>query len=181
MPNGDRCRGEAAALGITQATVPADFALTGLPGLPVPIASGGQLGSGGLDLVFEPFTVARESTGTVDVTFVNDPVLLTTTTDHIPFCGESVHRGLRVLVTLGGVPASGVKEIELQSAFGPEQPQRNFFVERTLKHAALQTVVGVSPCPSFSFHAEFGGESDPLHLTDGEYRVKVGLKIGKKP
>jgi hypothetical protein len=154
--------------------------LTGLPGLPVTLAAGGQLGSGDLDLIFEPFTVARESTGTVDVTFVNDPILLTTTTDHIPFCGEAVHRGLRVLVRLGGVEVSGVKEIQLQSAFGPEQPNGNFFVKRTIKHAALQTVSGTAPCPSFDFHAEFGGESDPIQLKDGTYRVKVLLKVGKK-
>ena len=67
-----------------------------------------------------------------------------------------------------------------QSAFGPEQPQGNFFVKRTIKHAALQTVVGVAPCPSFSFHAEFGGVSNPIQLKDGEYRVKVVLKVGKK-
>ena len=178
--NAGACPVAVTAVGITQASSPADYSLTGLPGLPVTLAAGGQLGSGDLDLIFEPFTVARESTGTVDVTFVNDPILLTTTTDHIPFCGEAVHRGLRVLVRLGGVEVSGVKEIQLQSAFGPEQPNGNFFVKRTIKHAALQTVSGTAPCPSFDFHAEFGGESDPIQLKDGTYRVKVLLKVGKK-
>jgi len=180
ITNNGACPVAVTAVGITQTSSPLDYSLTGLPGLPSTIVAGGQLGSGGLDLVFEPFTVARESTGTVDVTFVNDPILLTTTTDHIPFCGEATHRGLRVLVRLGGVEVSGVKEIELQSAFGPEQPQGNFFTKRTIKHAALQTVTGVFPCPSFDFHAEFGGESEPLQLKDGTYRLKVKLKVGKK-
>jgi len=180
ITNAGTCPVAVTAVGITQTSSPEDYSLTGLPGLPVTLAAGGQLGAGGLDLVFEPFTVARESAGTVDVTFVDDPILLTTTTDHIPFCGEAVHRGLRVLVTLGGVPVSAVKEIELQSAFGPEQPSGNFFTKRTIKHAALQMVAGAAPCPSFSFHAEFGGESDTLQLKDGTYRLKVQLKVGKK-
>ena len=180
ITNNGSCPVAVTAVGITQTSSPLDYSLTGLPGLPSTIVAGGQLGSGGLDLVFEPFTVARESTGTVDVTFVNDPILLTTTTDHIPFCGEATHRGLRVLVTSGGAEVSAVKEIELQSAFGPEQPQGNFFVKRTIKHAALQTVSGSFPCPSFDFHAEFGGESEPLQLKDGTYRLKVVLKVGKK-
>jgi hypothetical protein len=88
---------------------------------------------------------------------------------------------LRVLVRLGGVPVSGVKQIQLQSAFGPEQPNGNLFVKRTIKHAQLQTVTGsVAPCPSFQFHAEFGGESNPIQLKDGTYRLKVLLKVGNK-
>ena len=181
ITNDGACPVKVTNVGITQTSSPLDYSLTGLPGLPSTLAAGGQLGSGGLDLIFEPFTVARESTGTVDVTFEDDPILhTTTTTDNIPFCGEAVHRGLRVLVRLGGVPVSGVKEIQLQSAFGPEQPNGNFVVKRTIKHAALQTVTGVFPCPSFDFHAEFGGESNPIQLKDGTYRLKVLLKVGNK-
>ena len=180
ITNDGACPVKVTSVGITQTSSPEDFSLTGVPGLPSTVVAGGQLGSGGLNLVFEPFTVARESSGTVDVTFENDPILHTLTTDNIPFCGEAVHRGLRVLVREGGTPVPGVKEIELQSAFGPEQPQGNFFTKRTIKHAALQTVTGTGVCPSFQFHAEFGGESNPLQLKDGEYRLKVRLKVGKK-
>jgi hypothetical protein len=168
------------SVGITQASVPPDYSLTGVPGLPVTLAAGGQLGSGDLDLVFAPFTVARTSTGTVDVTFVNDPITLATTTDHVPFCGEAVQRGIRVLVTLGGVPVANVKRIDLQTAFGPEQPQGDWFPLRHVKNALLQTVTGVAPCPTFSFHAEFGGASNPVQLKDGTYRLKVRIKVGKK-
>jgi hypothetical protein len=149
--------------------------LTGLPGLPVNVPAGGQLGAGDLDVVFAPFTLARTSTGTVDVTFVNDPITMTTATTHVPFCGEAVRRGMRILVTQGGVPVSTVKKIELQYAFGPEQPDGDFHTIRTIKHASLQTVTGTAPCPSFEFQQEFGGASDTFQLKDGTYRVKVFL------
>ena len=116
----------------------------------------------------------------MDVEFENDPILHTLTTVSVPFCGEAVARGLRVLVTNGGVPVSNVKRIDLQSAFGPEQPNGNFFTHQTIKNAALQSVTGTPPCPSFMFNAEFGGISNPIQLKDGEYRVKVEIKVGKK-
>ena len=108
-----------------------DYSLTGLPGLPVSVPAGGQLGSGDLDVVFEPFTLARTSTGTVDVTFVNDPI--TGTTSYRLTCRSAARPCVAVcecLVTLGGVPVSSVKRIYLQSAFGPEQPNGDFFTQR---------------------------------------------------
>ncbi len=180
ITNSGTCPVQVNSVGITQASVPPDYSLTGLPGLPVTLAAGGQLGAGDLDLVFAPFTVARISTGTVDVTFVDDPITGATTTDHVPFCGEAVQRGIRVLVTLGGVPVANVKRIDLQTAFGPEQPQGDWFPLRHVKNALLQTVTGVAPCPTFSFHAEFGGASNPVQLKDGTYRLKVTIKVGKK-
>ena len=116
----------------------------------------------------------------MNVTFVNDPITGATSTDEVPFCGEAVHRGLRVLVTLGGVPVSTVKRIELQSAFGPQQPQGDFFTKETIKNAALQTITGTAPCPSFQFQAEFGGIGNPRALKAGTYRVRVQIKVGKK-
>jgi hypothetical protein len=160
---------------------PADYSLTGLPSQPINLAPGEQIGAGDLDLVFAPFTLNRQTTGTVDVTFENDPITHTTTTTSVPFCGEGVHRGLRVLVTSGGVPVTGnVKRIFLQFAFGPEQPNGDHFTRQTIKNATLQTVAGVGACPTIQFHAEWGGESNPLQLKDGTYRVKVELKEGKK-
>ncbi len=180
VTDGGACPVQINAVTLTQTSSPPDYSLTGLPGLPVTVPAGGQLGSGDLDLVFEPFTLARESTGTVNVTFVNDPITGTTSTDQVPFCGEAVHRGLRVLVTLGGVPVPTVESIELQSAFGPQQPNGDWFTKETIKHAALQTITGTAPCPSFQFHTEFGGISNPRSLKAGTYRVRVRLKIGKK-
>jgi len=164
---------------LTQSSTPPDFSLTGLPGLPVTLTAGGQLGAGDLDLVFEPFTLSRTSTGTVNVTFVNDPITGATLTDSVPFCGEAVNRGMRVLVTLGGVPVAGVKRISLQSAFGPTQPQGDFFTHQTIKNAPLQTFVDCAG-DTISYHAEFGGITNTKQLKVGEYRVKVVLKVGKK-
>jgi len=180
VTNSGTCPVQITAVGLTQGSSPADYSLTGLPGLPVNVPAGGQLGAGDLDVVFAPFTLARTSTGTVDVTFVNDPITMTTATTHVPFCGEAVRRGMRILVTQGGVPVSTVKRIELQYAFGPEQPDGDFHTIRTIKHASLQTVTGTAPCPSFEFHQEFGGASDTFQLKDGTYRVKVFLSGVKK-
>jgi photosystem II stability/assembly factor-like uncharacterized protein len=180
VTDGGACPVKVNTVTLTQTSSPADYSLTGLPGLPVTLAPGDQLGSGDLDLVFEPFTLARESTGNVNFTYVNDPITGATTTTEVPFCGEAVHRGVRVLVTLGGVAVSTVKNISLQDAFGPEQPQGNDYTIQTIKNAPLQMVTGVAPCPSFQFHAEFGGVSNPRQLKLGVYRVKVYLKVGKK-
>ena len=181
ITNNGTCPVKINSVGLTQTSSPADYSLAGLPGLPVSVPAGGQLGSGDLDVVFAPFTLARTSTGTVDVTYVNDPITGATTTSHVPFCGEGVRRGLRVLVTQGGVPVSTVKRIYLQYAFGPEQPDGDFHTIRIIKHASLQTVTGTAPCPSFEFHQEFGGASDTFQLKDGTYRVKVFLSGVKKP
>ena len=162
-------------------STPADYSLTGLPSVPINLAAGEQIGAGNLDLVFAPFTLNRQTTGTVDVEFENDPITHSTTTTSVPFCGEGVHRGLRVLVTSGGVPVTGnVKRIFLQFAFGPEQPQGDHFTRQEIKNATLQTVPASGACPMVQFHAEWGGESNPLQLKDGTYRVKVELKEGKK-
>ena len=154
-----------------------DYSLTGLPGLPVTLSPGDQLGSGDLDLVFEPFALARESTGNVNVTYVNDPITGATTTDQVPFCGEAVHRGIRVLVTRRGVPVAKVKKIQLQTELAPEQWKAIFAVS-TVKNALLQTITGAAPCPTFQFHAEWGGVSNPRALKLGVYRIRVTLKVG---
>jgi len=179
ITNAGSCPVKITDVSLTQASTPPDYSLTGLPGLPVSLGGGQQLGSGDLDVVFAPFTLARESTGMVNVTFVNDPITGATTTTTVPFCGEAVRRGVRVLVTEGGVPVSVVKRIILQNAFTPEQ-QTGQSTIKTLKNAALQTISGTPPCPSFQFQGEFGGASDGYQLKDGGYRIKVQIKEGKK-
>jgi Abnormal spindle-like microcephaly-assoc'd, ASPM-SPD-2-Hydin len=183
IANAGTCPVKVTAIGLTQSSVSPpglDYSLTGSPTLPLSIPAGGQLGSGNLDLVFAPFAVAQFSTGTVDVTFVDDPITGAITTTHVPFCGEGVHRGLRVLVTLGGTPVTGnVKTIQLQEAFGPEQ-QFGIFTLRTIKNATLQTVTGTPPCPTFSYHGDFGDLGNPFQLKDGTYRIRVQLKVGGK-
>ena len=115
----------------------------------------------------------------MDVNFIDDPITKTTTTVSVPFCGEADQRGLRVLVTQGGVPVPTVKRIDLQQAFGPEQ-QSGIFTLRTIKNAPLVTILPSGACPTFQFQAEFGGASKTVQLKDGTYRVKVEIKVGKK-
>jgi hypothetical protein len=179
ISNAGACPVKVNSVGFTQGSTPPDYSMAGLPGLPVTIPAGGQLGSGDLGVVFAPNTLARTSTGTVDVTFVNDPITGATAIDHVPFCGEAVHRGVRVLVTNGGVPVAMVHRLVLQNAFGPEQP-RGVFNYKIVNNAALQTVTGAAPCPAFSFHAEFGGASNPYQLKDGTYRIKATINVGGK-
>ena len=58
------CPVQVNAVTLTESSSPPDYSLTGLPALPVSCRPyPGQLGSGDLDLVFEPFTLARESSG----------------------------------------------------------------------------------------------------------------------
>jgi HYDIN/CFA65/VesB-like, Ig-like domain len=183
IANSGACPVQINSVGLTQtSTSPPglDYSLTGLPTLPVSVPAGGQLGSGDFDLVFAPFALAQFSSGTVDVTFVNDPITGATTTTHVPFCGEGVHRGLRVLVTQGGVPVPVVKRIKLQRAHAPEQQGPIFTLPRTIKNATLQTIPGTAPCPTIMFHGDFGDVGNPFQLKDGTYRIKVTLKIGKK-
>ena len=49
---------------------------------------------------------------------------------------------------------------------------------RTINNATLQTVTGTAPCPTFSYHGDFGDLGNPYQLKDGTYRIKVQLKIG---
>ena len=186
VANNGACPVTVTAVGLTQTSVTPpglDYSLTGIAGLPpnLTIPPGGQLGAGDLNLVFAPFAVAQFSKGTVDVTYINDPITLATTTTHVPFCGEGVNRGLRVLVTSGGVPVTSVKQIQLTSALGPEQPNGGApSVKRTVKNAALTTIAAAFPCPGIAFHAEFGGLSKQVQLKDGEYKIRVTLKVGGK-
>jgi len=99
----------------------------------------------------------------------------------VPFCGEGVRRGLRVLVTLGGSPVlTTVKRIELQNAFGPEQPGGIVTLPRTIRDATLHTIPASEACPVIEYHGDFGDLGNPFQLKDGTYRIKVQLKVGKK-
>jgi HYDIN/CFA65/VesB-like, Ig-like domain len=156
-----------------------DYSVAGLTGLPATIAPGDQLGSGDLNAVFAPLAVNRTSTASVDVTFENDPITHATATDSIPVCGEATHRGVRVLVLEGGVPVPVVKKIKLQVAVSPDQPAHIVGLKR-LKNVPLTTVAPSGPCPGFQYHAEFGGESNPVQLKAGTYRLKVKIKGHKR-
>ena len=179
VTDGGACPVKMNAVTLTQTSSPADYSLTGLPGLPVTLVPSGQLGSGDLDLVFEPFTVARESTGTANFTFVNDPITGATATTAVPYCGEAVHRGVRVLVTQGGVPVPVVGENPAANRVRAPTAGINLY-DQARAPRAVADGDRAAPCPSFQYHAEWGGVSDPLQLKLGDYRIRVTLKVGKK-
>lgn len=151
-----------------------DYSLTGVPTLPITIPAGHQLGEGDVNTVFAPLTINRTSVASVDVTFENDPITHALATDHIPLCGEADNRGVRVLVTQGGVPVPVVRSIKLQKAIAPEQDS-SIFLHARLKNVPLTTITGVAPCASYQFHAEFGGPSNPIQLKEGTYRLVVKI------
>ena len=173
VANTGKCDVKVTNVALSGANV-ADYSLTGLSGLPLTIAPGGQLGTGDLNAVFAPLAIGRTRTASVDVTFENDPITHATAVKSVPLCGESVDRGVRVLVTQGGVPVPVVRRIKLQKAIAPGQ-EAPIFLKNKQKNIPLTSVVGAPPCASFQFHTEYGGASDPTQLKAGTYRLKVKI------
>lgn len=156
----------------------ADFSLSGLPAFPVILQPGHAVGSGDLNVDFAPNAFARERTGNITVTFVNDPVTGTTSTQTRELCGEGVRTGARVLVTQGGVPVPQVHEIELKRYWGG---WFGFSREVDEVHnAPLQTITATpgTACGTFQFHREYGGVSNQKQLRPGIYQLEVEVKIG---
>ncbi|HUY19337.1 MAG TPA: choice-of-anchor D domain-containing protein [Candidatus Binataceae bacterium] len=159
------------------ATTGPDFSTVGLPSLTTPLQPGHILGDGNLNTVFKPTAITRGDQGTVSVTYENDPILKTTTTVEQPLCGEGTSRGARVLVTKNGVPAAVVKKIQLTRLTGN---RKSISVDNVL-NVTLQTVPAAGPaCGSFQFQREWGGVSNPIQLTAGDYQVTVTLNNSTK-
>jgi len=155
----------------------ADFSLSGLPAFPVILQPGHAVGSGDLNVDFAPNAFARERTGNITVTFINDPVTGTTSTQTRELCGEGVRTGARVLVTQGGVPVPQVHEIELKQYWGG---WFGFSREVDEVHnVPLQTVTATpgTACGTFQFHREYGGVSNQKQLRPGIYQLEVEVKI----
>jgi hypothetical protein len=157
-----------------------DYTLSGLPAFPITLQAGHQVGSGDLNILFEPKAVARERTANVSVTFVSDPTSGATSVQTRELCGEGVRTGARVLVTQGGVPVPMAHEISLRRYWGGWFGFSKKVEE--VDDAPLQTVTGTpgTACGSIQFHREYGGVSNPKQLTPGVYKLKVELKIGGK-
>ena len=177
VANAGQCNVTVNSLGIS-GTDAADYSLTGTPALPIALGAGEQLGSGDLDAVFAPTTLARTKTANVDVTWVTDPILNTTTTQSVPMCGEATSRGLRVLVTQGGVPVAKVRRIILYyvNQFGFQEPAL-ILVQRKW-NVLLSSVSGMAPCPSFQYHFEYGAVGNPIALKPGNYVVAATIVSG---
>ncbi len=155
----------------------ADYSQSGLPSLPTSIPAGGILGQGNLDNVFKPTRITRAENGTVTVTYEDDPITHHTTPVVRNLCGEGTSRGARVLVTAGGVPLATVDKIQLHRL----NSNRKAISIDNVNNATLQTVTQTAPCASFKFHREWGGVSNPIQLTAGDYQVTVNATVnGKK-
>jgi hypothetical protein len=155
----------------------ADYSQLGLPSLPTPLQAGHILGEGNLNNVFKPTQITRAENGTVTVTYEDDPITHHTTAVPRMLCGEGTSRGARVLVTAGGVPLASVSKIQLHRL----NSNRKAISIDNVNNAALQTVTQPAPCASFQFQREWGGVSNPIQLTAGDYQITVDATVdGKK-
>jgi len=155
----------------------ADYSLAGLPSLATPLQPGHILGEGDLNSVFNPTMITRAEQGTVTVTYESDPITHATTAVPRALCGEGTSRGARVLVTAGGVPLATVSKIQLHRLGS----NRKSISIDNVNNATLQTVSQTAPCASFQFHREWGGVTNPIQLTAGDYQITVDATVnGKK-
>jgi hypothetical protein len=158
-----------------------EFGFSGLPGLPLALLPGEQLGDGGLSALFAPQTLARHTFGTVELTWVDNPVTGTTATFSRDFCGEAVRTGARVLVTHNGEPLDSVERIRLNRINANRQGQGgNVDTLDNSRNLALVTVDENLPCPAIQYHREYGTVSNPIQLLPGSYEVVVQARIDGK-
>ncbi len=154
----------------------AEFSLSGLPAFPITLQPGHAVGSGDLNVLFAPNTIARERIANVTVTFITNPTTGATSTQTRQLCGEGVRTGARILVTQGGVPMPQVHEIELKRYWGLFGFKNKV---DEIHNVSLQTVAA-SPgtaCGPLQFHREYGGLSNEAQLRPGVYQVEVEAKI----
>jgi hypothetical protein len=154
----------------------ADYSLSGLPSLTTPLGSGQILGQGNLNTVFNPTMITRAEQATVTVTYESDPITHAMTAVPRAVCGEGTSRGTRVLVTAGGVPLGTVDKIQLNRLGS----NRKSISVDNVNNATLQTVSQTAPCASFQFQREWGGVSNPIQLTAGDYQITVSATVGGK-
>jgi hypothetical protein len=154
-----------------------DYSLLGLPSLPTAVSpNNGQLGAGDLGAVFKSITIERADQGTIVVTYETDPITHATATATTNVCIEGVTRGLRLLVTAGGVPLASVDKIQLHRL---ESNRKSISIDN-VNNAPLQTVTQAAPCSSFQFQREWGRVSNPIQLTAGNYQITVSATVNNK-
>jgi len=154
-----------------------NYELSGLPSLTTPLQPGHVLGEGNLNVTFSPTQVplSRGVSDSVIVSYEDDPIThhLTSTTQ--PLCGEDVTRGMRVLVINGktGVPLPSVDKIQISRIGGN---RKGISVDSAV-NVPLQPAVNQNPpCASFKYHREWGGASNPVQLTTGDYQITINAK-----
>jgi len=95
-------------------------------------------------------------------------------------CGEDASTGVRVLVTEKGNPLGVVDKIQLQRLTSNRLGISN---DNATKVPLQPAVTQTGPCASFQYHREWGGASNPVQLTAGDYQITVGATLpstGKK-
>jgi hypothetical protein len=158
-----------------------NYSLSGAPGIPITLNPGEQVGDGALMTVFKPDVVDRDRLGSVSVTWLSDPIAMTTTTDTRLLCGEGTLTGARVLVRLAGVAVPVVERIQIHRITA----NRNRKIVDTVGNfmdVALQTFTpepGTS-CQPFSYHQEFGTVTNGSMLAPGSYTVTATIRVGNK-
>jgi hypothetical protein len=157
-----------------------EYALSGLPSFPILLDSGHVAGDGDLEIAFAPEVLDRAREADLSVRYVSDPITGSTLTTTRDLCGEGVHTGARVLVTVGGTPPANVDRIQIQRInANRNRPQLDTVdVERNV---TLKTETPPAPCASFQYHKEYGTLANPVQLLPGSYQVNVTATVnGKK-
>jgi len=144
--------------------------------LSTPLQPGHILGEGNLNTVFKPTLITRAESAAVTVTWESDPISHATTSVSRNLCGEGTSRGARVLVTAGGVPLTSVDKIQLHRL----NSNRKSISIDNVSNAPLQTVTQTAPCASFQFQREWGGVTNPIQLTAGDYQITVTATVNNK-
>jgi hypothetical protein len=155
-------------------TSAADYSTAGLPSLTAPLQAGHVLGEGDLNVVFKPtlLPLSRGELASISVTYENDPITHATTSVSKDLCGEGVTRGARVLVVNAatGAPLTVVEKIQI-SRIGSNR--KGISIDNAVSVALQPAVTQSPPCSSFRYHREWGGASNPVQLTAGDYQVTV--------
>ncbi|HEY3176233.1 MAG TPA: choice-of-anchor D domain-containing protein [Candidatus Polarisedimenticolia bacterium] len=156
-----------------------EFSLSGLPSFPIILEPGHIAGEGDLQTVFAPDLLGRARAGTLNVTYVSDPITGATTNVSRALCGEGVRTGARVLVTAGGVPMASVEQIKL-SRINANRNKNLLDTVDNARNLTLQSVAPAPPCAAFQYHREYSTVSNPIQLLPGSYQVTVTAVVNGK-
>lgn len=158
-----------------------EYSILGLPSFPIILQPGHIAGEGDLRLAFAPDQIGRARTGEISVTWVSDAITGATTTSTRRLCGEGVRTGARVLVTSAGAPVALVEKIHLQriNANRNREAAEIDTVDVAMNLAPVAVTPG-APCVPFTYHREYGADSNVSQLLPGYFQVTVTAVVGGK-
>jgi hypothetical protein len=153
----------------------AEFSVRGIAMVfPISVPAGHVLGEGHFAVAFRPLVVDRARHAQLEITYLSDPVAGIEETIVIPLCGEGVRTGARVLVTEAGAPVGSVERIQLQRITANRNRDLVDTVDNS-RNLPLVTVPADPSCLPFSYHKEYGTESNPVQLLPGSYQVTATI------